>query len=109
MFQVAMLDTSTSSVLFLTDSLSGSSLPVKSLAVFSNCIDLINNSEDTGSTIVEDHVSLKVFAMTKDACIVVMDGNNGGILCSQSIKSATELISPSIYIIGKYFFQLGRE
>ncbi|XP_061986682.1 uncharacterized protein LOC133705464 isoform X4 [Populus nigra] len=106
--RVAMLDTSTSSVLFLTDSLSGSSLPVKSLAVFSNCIDLINNSEDTGSTIVEDHVSLKVFAMTKDACIVVMDGNNGDILCSQSIKSATELMSPSIYIIegGSYISEM---
>ncbi|XP_073267237.1 uncharacterized protein [Populus alba] len=106
--RVAMLDTSTSSVLFLTDSLSSSSLPVKSLAVFSNCIDLINNSEDTGSTIVEDHVSLKVFAMTKDACIVVMNGNNGGILCSQSIKSATELMSPSIYIIdgGSYISEM---
>ncbi|KAL9365202.1 hypothetical protein Peur_043075 [Populus x canadensis] len=106
--RVAMLDTSTSSVLFLTDSLSGSNLPVKSLAVFSNCIDLTNNSEDTGSTIVEDHVSLKVFAMTKDACIVVMDGNNGGILCSQSIKSATELMSPSIYIIedGSYISEM---
>ncbi|KAL9402353.1 hypothetical protein Peur_006202 [Populus x canadensis] len=106
--RVAMLDTSTSSVLFLTDSLSGSSLPVKSLAVFSNCIDLINNSEDTGSTIVEDHASLKVFAMTKDACIFVMDGNNGDILCSQSIKSAKELMSPSIYIIegGSYISEM---
>ncbi|KAB5544374.1 hypothetical protein DKX38_012486 [Salix brachista] len=75
--RVAMLDTSTSTVLFLTDSLSGSSLPLKSLAVFSNSFDLINNSEDTESTIVEDHVRLKVFAMTKDACIVVIDGNTG--------------------------------
>ncbi|KAF9676942.1 hypothetical protein SADUNF_Sadunf08G0055700 [Salix dunnii] len=75
--RVAMLDASNSSVLFLTDSLSGSSLPLKSLAVFSNSIDLINNSEDTESTIVEDHVRLKVFAMTRDACIVVMDGNTG--------------------------------
>ena len=103
-----MLDASNSSVLFLTDSLSGSSLPLKSLAVFSNSIDLINNSEDTESTIVEDHVRLKVFAMTKDACIVVIDGNTGSILCSQSLKSATELTSPSIYIIGKYFFSTGQ-
>ncbi|KAJ6429271.1 hypothetical protein OIU84_020824 [Salix udensis] len=106
--RVAMIDTSTSTVLFLTDSLSGSSLPLKSLAVFSNSFDLINNSEDTESTIVEDHVRLKVFAMTKDACIVVIDGNTGSILCSQSIKSATELTSPSIYIIegGSYISEM---
>ncbi|KAJ6317798.1 hypothetical protein OIU76_013357 [Salix suchowensis] len=106
--RVAMLDTSTSTVLFLTDSLSGSSLPLKSLAVFSNSFDLINNSEDTESTILEDHVRLKVFAMTKDACIVVIDGNTGSILCSQSIKSATELTSPSIYIIegGSYISEM---
>ncbi|KAG5239961.1 syntaxin-binding protein [Salix suchowensis] len=104
--RVAMLDTSTSTVLFLTDSLSGSSLPLKSLTVFSNSFDLINNSEDTESTILEDHVRLKVFAMTKDACIVVIDGNTGSILCSQSIKSATELTSPSIYIIERRNFLL---
>jgi syntaxin-binding protein 5 len=52
---------------------------------------------------MEDHVRLEVFVMTKDAHTVVIDGNTGGILCSQSIKSEKELTSPSLYIIGKYF------
>ncbi|XP_011035923.1 PREDICTED: uncharacterized protein LOC105133574 isoform X2 [Populus euphratica] len=100
--QVALLDTSTSSVLFLTDSLSGSNSPVTSLTVklFSESSDLINNREDTESKTMEDHVRLEVFVMTKDAHTVVIDGNTGGILCSQSIKSEKELTSPSLYIIG---------
>ncbi|KAH8496874.1 hypothetical protein H0E87_019565 [Populus deltoides] len=98
---VALLDTSTSSVLFLTDSLSGSNSPITSLAVrlFSDSSDLINNQEDTESKTMEDHVRLEVFVMTKDAHTVVIDGNTGGILCSQSIKSEKELTSPSLYII----------
>lgn len=105
MLQVALLDTSTSSVLFLTDSLSGSNSPITSLAVrlFSDSSDLINNREDTESKTMEDHVRLEVFVMTKDAHTVVIDGNTGGILCSQSIKSEKELTSPSLYIIGKCF------
>ncbi|CAK7325876.1 unnamed protein product [Dovyalis caffra] len=101
--RVAMLDTSTSSVLFLTDSLSGSSSPVNSLAVklFSDSSDLVNNPEDTESKSMEDHAWSEVFAMTKDAHIVVIDGNAGGILCSQSVKSEKKLVSPSMYIIGK--------
>lgn len=110
MFQVALLDTSTSSVLFVTDSLSGSSSPVNSLAVklFSDSSELINNQEDTESKTMGDHLRLEVFAMTKDAHLVVIDGNTGGIISSQSIKSEKEVISPSMYILGKYLLQLGR-
>ncbi|KAJ6357548.1 hypothetical protein OIU78_005405 [Salix suchowensis] len=64
--QVALLDTSTSSVLFVTDSLSGSSSPVNSLAV-------------------------KLFSDS--------NGNTGGIISSQSIKSEKEVISPSMFIL----------
>ncbi|KAG5237446.1 syntaxin-binding protein [Salix suchowensis] len=99
--QVALLDTSTSSVLFVTDSLSGSSSPVNSLAVklFSDSSELINNQEDTESKTTGDHLRLEVFAMTKDAHLVVIDGNTGGIISSQSIKSEKEVISPSMYIL----------
>ncbi|KAF9674595.1 hypothetical protein SADUNF_Sadunf10G0143400 [Salix dunnii] len=99
--QVALLDTSTSSVLFVTDSLSGSSSPVNSLAVklFSDSSELINNQEDTESKTMEDHLRLEIFAMTKDAHIVLIDGNTGGIISSQSIKSEKEVISPSMYIL----------
>lgn len=100
-----MLDISKSSVLFLTDSLSNSSLPVNSLAVksFSDNISLISNPEDTESERMEDNIRLLVFVMTKDAHIVVIDGNIGSIICSQLIQPVKESTVISTYITGKYF------
>lgn len=99
--KVAMLDLSTLSVLFLTDSVSNSRSPVKALAVksFSDTISSVSNPEDIESKSKADHVESEVFIMTKDAHILVLDDNNGSILCSQSLQSEAELSVISMHII----------
>lgn len=103
-FQVAVLDISTSSLLFVTDSLSNSSSPVIYLAVksFSVTESLTKSTEDSDINTSNDSVRELVFFMTKDAYIVVCDSITGFILASQSIHPK-ESNAISMYILGKYF------
>ncbi|XP_057989734.1 uncharacterized protein LOC110657239 isoform X2 [Hevea brasiliensis] len=99
--KVAMLDISELSVLFLTDSVSNSRSPVKSLAVksISDAISSISNPEHIESNRKADYVNWELFAMTKDAHVVVIDGNTGSIVCYQSLQSEKELSIISMHII----------
>ncbi|KAK3229058.1 hypothetical protein Dsin_000939 [Dipteronia sinensis] len=107
--RVAMLDISTLSVLFLTDSISDSSSPVRSLAVksFSDTNSIANSTKDSNINTSTDSTKSVVFFMTKDGHIVVCDSTTGFILASQSIHSKESSVI-SMYILGKYF-QLERE
>ncbi|KAJ8769430.1 hypothetical protein K2173_002920 [Erythroxylum novogranatense] len=99
--QVAMLDISSSSVLFLTDSDPSSSSAVKSLAVksFSDTKTSVSNPEDNEPKVVEDHVKCDVFVMTKNASIEAIDVNSGNKVWSQKIQSENELMVVSMHII----------
>ncbi|MBA0781539.1 hypothetical protein Gotri_002460, partial [Gossypium trilobum] len=89
---VAMLDVGTSSVLFITDSLSRSNCSVSSLAMisFTDTNTLINNSKDSTSTSLNDGEKGLVFIMTRDAYLAVLDGRTGHMVSSQSIPQKKE-------------------
>lgn len=102
--QVAVLDTSTLSVLFFTDCVSDSNSPVISLAVktFSDTDSLINSPEDSESKTSNNLGKGLVFTMTRDAHFVVIDSVTGNIVTSQLMHPKTDSIAISMYIIGKY-------
>ncbi|KAK1571272.1 hypothetical protein Q3G72_014394 [Acer saccharum] len=99
--RVAMLDISTLSVLFLTDGISDSSSPVRSLAVksFSDTNSIANSTKDSNINTSTDSTKSVVFFMTKDGHIVVCDSTTGFILASQPIHSKESSII-SMYILG---------
>lgn len=103
-FQVAVLDISSSSVLFLTDSVSDSSSPVISLGVksFPNTNNSINSLKDSNLDTSENPTRNVVFFMTKDGHIVVCDSTTGKILASQSLH-LKESSAISMYILGESF------
>ncbi|KAG8501402.1 hypothetical protein CXB51_003547 [Gossypium anomalum] len=103
--RVAMLDVGTSSVLFITDSLSRSNCSVRSLAMifFTDTNTLINNSKDSTSTSLNDGEKGLAFIMTRDAYLAVLDGRTGHMVSSQSIPQKKESSAISMYILGKSF------
>lgn len=103
-FQVAVLDISSSSVLFLTDSVSDSSSPVISLGVklFPNTNNSTNSLKDSNLDTLENPTKNVVFFMTKDGHIVVCDSTTGKILASQSLH-LKESSAISMYILGESF------
>ncbi|XP_031264245.1 uncharacterized protein LOC116122548 isoform X2 [Pistacia vera] len=108
--RVAVLDISSSSVLFLTDSVSDSSSPVISLVVksFPNPNNTINTPKDSNLNTLENPIRNVVFFMTKDAHIVVCDSTTGNILASQSLHPK-ESSAISMYILeddGNLFSEL---
>lgn len=105
LFQVAMLDVGTSSVLFITDSLSRSNCSVSSLAMisFTDTNTLINNSKDSTSTSLNDGEKGLAIIMTRDAYLAVLDGRTGHMVSFQSIPQKKESSAISMYILGKSF------
>ncbi|XP_050250794.1 uncharacterized protein LOC126697743 isoform X2 [Quercus robur] len=99
--RVAVLDTSTLSVLFFTDSVSDSNTPVISLAVktFLETNSLVNSPEDSESKSSNNLGKGLVFTMTRNAHIVVMDSATGNIVTSQSLHLKTDSIAISMYIL----------
>ncbi|CAN1325791.1 Syntaxin-binding protein 5-like [Linum perenne] len=98
--RVALLDINTSSVLFLTDSLSRSGSPIKSLEMrpFPETASVI--PVESGSICMENNTNCEVFVVTKDGQFVLIDGNTGNIVFSQLLKPEEELIVVSTYVIG---------
>lgn len=105
-FQVAMLDVSSSKLLFLTDRISRSSSPVVSLIVksfpdtLSNSLD---HSKDEKSLEPVDEVA---FILTKNAHITVIDSIRGDVISALLTQSNEESTALSMYIVGKCFFSM---
>ncbi|XP_065869531.1 uncharacterized protein [Euphorbia lathyris] len=99
--KVAMLDLSTLSVLFVTDSLSNPGTPVKFMALksLSDSISLRSNPEDIESKVKVDHPKSEVLIMTKDAHIFSIDDSTGSVVCSQSLQHQKELTVVSVHLI----------
>ncbi|XP_074368471.1 uncharacterized protein LOC141708640 isoform X2 [Apium graveolens] len=97
--QVAMLDVSSSKLLFLTDRISISSSPVVSLIVNSfpdtlrNSLDL---SKDEKSIEPVDEVA---FILTKNAQITVIDSTRGDVISALLIQPKKESTALSMYIV----------
>lgn len=105
-----MVDVSTFSVLFITDSLSPSNCPVglSAMISFTDNDTLVNSPRDSVSTSLNDNEKWLAFVMTKDAYLTVLDGTTGNVVSSLSIPLKAESSAISMYILGKYF-QLGRK
>ncbi|KAM1406799.1 hypothetical protein ACFXTH_001430 [Malus domestica] len=98
--RVAMLDISTMSVLFLTDSVSNSRSPVICLAVksFSDTSNTSHCPEDSESKSLDDPGNGLIIVMTRNAHIVVIDGASGNMVSSWTMNSKKELTAVSMYI-----------
>lgn len=103
MLQVAVLDISTQSVLFVTECVTNSSASVISLAVktFSDT-DVISSPENSESKTSKNLGQELVFVMTSNAHIIVMDSETGKMVSSWPMNPEKNSAAISMYIIGKY-------
>ncbi|KAH0851035.1 hypothetical protein HID58_044858 [Brassica napus] len=86
--KVAMLDISAPSVMFVTDSLSDTGFPIKSLCVKSPSAP--TDQDSINSEALDDFI---LCAMTKDGQTTLIDGNTGKILasCLRPLKNPTAI------------------
>ncbi|CAI0443724.1 unnamed protein product [Linum tenue] len=99
--RVALLDINTYSILFLTDSMSNSCSPIKSLDMrpSTETISVIKDLGQSETKCMDSSADQEVFVVTKDGQFVLLDGNTGKIIISQSLKAEDESIVVSMHII----------
>ncbi|KAI5346920.1 hypothetical protein L3X38_014799 [Prunus dulcis] len=99
--RVAMLDISTLSVLFRTDSVSNSSSPVICLAMksFSDTSSSLQSPEDSESKNLGDPGNGLIFIMTRNGHIVVIDSCSGNMISSWPMHSQKESTAVSMHVI----------
>ncbi|XP_010552925.1 PREDICTED: uncharacterized protein LOC104823185 [Tarenaya hassleriana] len=92
--RVGMLDVAASSIMFITNVISDSSSPIRSLSVksFSESTDTVSGPNDELEN-PEVSEELILYAMTKDAQVFLFDGNSGDILasCPSRLKNPTAI------------------
>lgn len=93
-----MLDTRSFSVLFLTDCLSGTSLPIISVTWTS----FIRTPKNSGPKSPDKSQEELIFVLTKDAKVYVINGVTGTVISSRPVRLKTDSTAISMYIIGKY-------
>ncbi|XP_010497503.1 PREDICTED: uncharacterized protein LOC104774696, partial [Camelina sativa] len=77
-----MLDIGVPSVMFVTNSLSDSGSPIKSLYVKSSSAPTDSKSDPTNQNSINSEEDLILCAMTKDGQTILLDGNTGKIVAS---------------------------
>lgn len=98
-----MLDISTSSVLFVTNTESNTSSAVISLnAKFSDTCSL-NIPQESVSDISDNSGKGLVFIMTRNAHFVAIETATGNMVCSRTMNPRVKSNAISMHIIGKYF------
>lgn len=96
--QVAMLDISSSSVLFLSKTESNTSSAVVSMnAKFSD--SSLNNSQESVSDISDNPGMGLLFVMTRDAHFVATDTVTGNMVCSRTMNPGVKSNAISMHII----------
>ncbi|KAL8463043.1 hypothetical protein ACS0TY_033889 [Phlomoides rotata] len=97
--QVAVLDTSSPSVLFVTDCVSISKSPVMSVAVKS-CPDTCPNSVEKSDNGTESESAPEVvFVLTRDAHMVLMDSSTGNMISSRPMYPTENSTSISMHLL----------
>ncbi|KAH6769097.1 hypothetical protein C2S51_014433 [Perilla frutescens var. frutescens] len=96
--QVAVLDTSSASVLFITDCVSSSRSPVMSLSV-RMCPTHHNPVENSGNGTESASATEVVFVLTRDAQMVMMDCSTGNMISSQPTHPKEKSIAISMYLL----------
>lgn len=96
-----MLDIDVPSVMFVTNSLSDSGSPIKSLYVKSSSALTGSKSDSTDQNSINSEEDLILCAMTKDGQTILLDGNTGKILvsCLKPQKNPTAIC---MHIIGNF-------
>lgn len=106
LFQVAVLDTSSLSVLFLKDGVSSSpiiSITWKELKHMDSVVKSLKHSETKIAVCPAQEV---MFVLTKDAKINMIDGGTGHLISTRPWYLKKESVAISMYVIGKYNFLL---
>lgn len=98
LFQVAVLDTRSFSVLFLTVCLSATSSPIISVAWTS----FIRSPKNSGRKSLDKSQEELIFMLTKDAKVYIIDGVTGTVISSRPVHLKKQSTAISMYIIGKY-------
>ncbi|XP_017428144.1 uncharacterized protein LOC108336268 isoform X4 [Vigna angularis] len=106
--QVAMLDISSSTVLFLTKTESNTSSAVVSMnAIFSDSSS--SNTQDSVSDISDNPGMGLVYVVTRDAHFVAIDAVTGNIVCSRTTSPRIKSNAISMYIIDGSTYTLPAE
>lgn len=96
--QVAMLDTITSSILFLTSAESPTSAVVSMNAKFLDTSSL-NIPQESVSDISDNSAKGLVFIMTRDAHLVAIDTETGNMVCNRTMSPRVNSNAISMHII----------
>ncbi|KAK2430985.1 hypothetical protein P8452_44295 [Trifolium repens] len=97
--QVAMLDSITSSVLFLTSSESDTSSAVVSLNAKFSDTSCLNIPQESVSDISDNSGKGLVFIMTRDAHLVAIDTETGNMVCNRTMSPDVKSNAISMHII----------
>ncbi|KAI3419482.1 uncharacterized protein J3R85_013170 [Psidium guajava] len=99
--QVAAFDTSTMSVLYVTNGASDSCSPVISLVVstFAECSKLVNGLSESEREDLRNAEEPPIFILTKNAHLAILDSSNGDIIGSQCFHSGNNHTAISLHII----------
>ncbi|XWS67252.1 hypothetical protein CRYUN_Cryun05aG0271400 [Craigia yunnanensis] len=102
--RVAVLDVSSSSILFVTDCVSSLLSPIISVSwlEFKNAHDLVKSSKHSETEVAVKPEEEIIFILTKDAKIIFIDGSNGKMIHPHPWHLKKEETALSMYIIGKY-------
>jgi len=102
LFQVAMLDMRSLSIMFRTDSLSGGHSPITSIAfhVSPQNNAVITSPKNQNAARPEDSAGVMLI-LTKDTNCFIIDSINGEIISSQRLQPKKESAAVSMYVIGK--------
>lgn len=96
--QVAVLDTSSASVLYVTDCVSSSRSPVISLSV-RTCPTRPNLDEKSENGTESAFSSEVVFVLTRDAQMVLMDCSTGNMIGSQPTHPKEKSVALNMYLL----------
>ncbi|PIA32290.1 hypothetical protein AQUCO_04500116v1 [Aquilegia coerulea] len=98
--RVAVLDVSTSSVLFLTDCASSSSSPVMSIVLdtFSD-IGNLKSPKHSGSKNLKEPAESLAFILTRDSHVIVLNSMTGNMIIPRAMHPKTESSAISLHVI----------
>lgn len=105
LFQVAVVDMNSLSVVFFIDDVSLSKSPVISISwQITNTHGLLKSPKQSEANILANSAEEVLFILTKDSNINVIDGHTGKSICSRAWKMKKESFAISMYVIGKYIY-----
>ncbi|KAL8517245.1 hypothetical protein ACS0TY_015467 [Phlomoides rotata] len=97
--RIAVLDVQSSSVVFITDSISNSPL----ISVFSKALayETTKNTNESAPKAPDNFRGESIFVLTKDASIYVIDGYNGSMISSRPVQLKNKSTAISMHVIEK--------